>query len=224
MLVISSQDIQTGKIFDGQWTISNTVNGAFALQHFELDSGDIPFIYNGCKLMKVTDDVLATPPVDVLFTDQSDPDPAIVSAQLESDLNAQVPALTWTVTHDLATKKYTFSALTAFTIDWLEFGKVSGEQGSTLSVLTTSFSDYQFSRPEVFTMNFQETASSLSASNPVLRGDLLVPLNTSVNFHVDAVLSFNFAVTSLNISFFRLNVPGFSVPFERNWTVTFAPL
>jgi hypothetical protein len=97
MLHVSSEDVTDGDSYNGKFTLSQNISGAYQLVHYYLENVDYPWIYNGNNCLTLHyyyeywdlsdhDNIPSEFDMFIYFSEQSSTDYSTIAAQMQTDI------------------------------------------------------------------------------------------------------------------------------------------
>lgn len=231
MAHIWSDDLTSGNIYSGQWTIQSNISGDHRIVHSFFDDAEgVPWIYTGVDALEINDIVGAVSGTLSFTQSNLAFDDAAVLAQLNTDFSTflagigatatvvsvvlDTPNLQYVVTFSDAIDALWTSGLTTADLVW---NKTADDTAITVLNLPLR---YITDRPDSLDVLCSQVSVPLASSRPsVNEVSFVVPLQDGLN----AETKIKFVHTSLiNLVWSRHNAPGVAVPFNNQFHLVFA--
>jgi len=242
---ICSNDFDTGSIYDGEWQLNQRISGYYTLSYLNFASIYIPWMwdgFNGIRIRYVPDseaiggDVTGTYEFSSTLMNMTDKDD--IAAQIMTELNADANVKLGTNTYGNAFTAASYDSVEdrfSFTVNpswdgvqifWAHVDCTSRyvfnktvDQPILLSSIGLS-ATYISIFPKFLECMIEQSSSyyiNSSTSFPTLL------ITTNDIPYLDQQIDIPAATNTLNISFYRTNIPVAPVPLTGEWDMIFRP-
>lgn len=242
---ICSNDFDSGSIYDGEWELNESISGYFTLSYLNFNSISIPWMwdgFNGIRIRYAPDinaiggDVTGTYEFSSTLMDMTDKNDIV--AQMVTELNADANIKLGTNTYGNAFTSGVYDSVND-RFDFVVNGSWDGiqilwshvdctsryvfnktvDQPILLSSIGLS-ATYVGDTPKFLECMIEQSSSyyiNSSSSFPTLM------ITTDDIPYLDQQIDVPISTSTLNISFYRTNIPVSPVPLTGEWDMIFRP-
>lgn len=234
---ISSDDVSTGTLYNGSINLDKTLFGNFSIDLQTVDTGSIPWMWNGCKALRIISyDGLDTENVTVNFdyaTIGSSENTTAIADSFETTINtamngllagfARTVSVTYTSDAITGNNYYTFTFDQEVTMEYsysgstvkYVFGKSEDEKDTEFIV----YSKYMTIDPKFIECYIDESPSEYNTSRGTFPTLLWSTKDSSL---LGQEIEFVDETNTLTISLYRTNVPISPCPLPNKWDLIFS--